>query len=373
MSLDPSFVATAPTIVTSIGIFGTFVGIFAGLLDFDVKDIDKSVPPLLEGLKIAFVTSILGLASATLLKLAQFVMPGRQLAEGVGPDQIHNVLSEIRDDQKSSFAELRGAISGEGDSSVVTQVQKLRTTVSDGQAEFIREFRQFAEKMAEDGSKALIEALENVIRDFNTKISEQFGDNFRQLNEAVGQLLQWQENHKSQVEALTKQFMAALAGVEATRVALRDIADNAERIPQATAQVSEVIAKLQLQIENLESHLEAFQHLRTQAGEALPLIESNLAALTTRMKESQEQVSRELQEGAQKMHDQMERTIDDTTQLLGKQLETLDKQMQDEVQRVVETMGRQLAALSNRFVEDYTPLTEKLQRVVEMAKPVKGI
>jgi len=40
--------------------------------------------------------------------------------------------------------------------------------------------------MAENNSKALIEALQEVIRDFNAKINEQFGENFKQLNEAVG-------------------------------------------------------------------------------------------------------------------------------------------------------------------------------------------
>ena len=55
---------------------------------------------------------------------------------------------------------------------------------------------EFMAKMAENNSKALIQALQEVIRDFNTKISEQFGDNFNQLNSAVGQLLVWQERYR---------------------------------------------------------------------------------------------------------------------------------------------------------------------------------
>jgi len=46
---------------TTIGIFGTFLGIFFGLQDFNVKSIDESIPNLLNGLKTAFVTSLLGL------------------------------------------------------------------------------------------------------------------------------------------------------------------------------------------------------------------------------------------------------------------------------------------------------------------------
>ena len=68
------------------------------------------------------------------------------------------------------------------------------------------DFRDFAEKVTEDGSNALIKALEEVMRDFNAKINEQFGENFKQLNEAVTALLEWQKEHKKQVEELTEIF-----------------------------------------------------------------------------------------------------------------------------------------------------------------------
>ena len=44
--------------------------------------------------------------------------------------------------------DLRTAISSEKDSSLITQVQKLRSTVSDGQNDLIKEFREFATNIA---------------------------------------------------------------------------------------------------------------------------------------------------------------------------------------------------------------------------------
>ena len=44
----------------SFGILGTFMGIVLGLVNFDVDDIQGSIPQLLEGLKFAFTTSIAG-------------------------------------------------------------------------------------------------------------------------------------------------------------------------------------------------------------------------------------------------------------------------------------------------------------------------
>ena len=54
----------APSAMTSLGILGTFFGIFIGLQDFNIDKIDESVPELLEGLKVAFASSILGVAAA---------------------------------------------------------------------------------------------------------------------------------------------------------------------------------------------------------------------------------------------------------------------------------------------------------------------
>jgi hypothetical protein len=57
--------------IVSLGLLGTFVGIVLGLLNFDTQDITASVPPLLEGLKFAFITSIFGMFLSVLLSVLQ--------------------------------------------------------------------------------------------------------------------------------------------------------------------------------------------------------------------------------------------------------------------------------------------------------------
>ena len=50
------FTRSAAAQFTTIGVLGTFFGIFLGLLDFNVANIDASIQQLLTGLKIAFST-----------------------------------------------------------------------------------------------------------------------------------------------------------------------------------------------------------------------------------------------------------------------------------------------------------------------------
>ncbi len=63
--------------IVSTGLLGTFVGIWWGLYNFNTEDIASGVPVLLDGLKFAFVTSITGMALATVLSIAQTIIGNR--------------------------------------------------------------------------------------------------------------------------------------------------------------------------------------------------------------------------------------------------------------------------------------------------------
>lgn len=344
------FYTLAPTLLTTLGVLGTFTGIFLGLLDFDVANIDDSVPRLLDGLKVAFVTSICGMAAMILLRSFQAVVPQPVAGEsGATPDIIHGTLEAIKEGidkasqmEQQALDELRKAVSAEADSSLLTQVQKLRTDVKDGQAELIREFRQFAETMAENNSKAIIEALENVIRDFNTQLNEQFGENFRQLNQAVGALLKWQENYRQHVENLEARFGAAMQGIEASERAIRDIVAHTETIPPALERLEQIVQRIGDATIEFSGLLGTVAGLREQALQAFPVIEKNLNQVTDDLSIAMTAADNRFQEFDQKMEQQLHRSI--------------------------EGLGQRLAALSERFVEDYTPLTERLREIVRLGE-----
>jgi len=57
--------------IVSVGVLGTFVGIFIGLQGFNPDDIMNSVNEILAGLKTAFFTSIVGMSVATILSIIQ--------------------------------------------------------------------------------------------------------------------------------------------------------------------------------------------------------------------------------------------------------------------------------------------------------------
>ncbi|MEI6336407.1 MAG: hypothetical protein WCS87_17765 [Methylococcaceae bacterium] len=60
-----------------------------------------------------------------------------------------------------------------------------------------------------------------------------------------------------------------------------------------------------------------------------------------------------------------------STSVLVQQTQLLDTALQEELKKAIETMGKHLAALSNQFVKDYSPLTDKLREVVKLAEDLK--
>ena len=57
--------------IVSLGVLGTFIGIFIGLQNFNPDDMKNSINGILLGLKTAFYTSIVGMSTALILTIIQ--------------------------------------------------------------------------------------------------------------------------------------------------------------------------------------------------------------------------------------------------------------------------------------------------------------
>ena len=406
---------TIASIVTVIGVLGTFVGIAIGLYYFDTSNIEESVPKLLDGLKIAFATSILGISLSILLKFyALYESKKNPAPAGKTVEDLAGLLEEILAVEKEEGNKTRDtlhaierSLTGREYKTVLTQLQELRTTVSDKQDALISSltvqgneargtlraiersltgegdstvltqlqevsgkqdalissFDKFANKMAENNTNALIKALEGVMRDFNAKINEQFGDNFRQLNEAVGKLNEWQKQYHQQMEELAEEFRIAAESIETSRQSLEVITKRSNTISSAAEKLDPILKAVEEKIKELDTHLKAFSALADKAGTAFPIIEDQLNELTGRIFQKVEDRITAQFASLDKFSTENERTIT-------AQLASLDTMLQEKLTKALESLGNQLFSLSKKFVDDYTPLTEKLSEVVKMANGI---
>lgn len=362
-----------PSLLVSTGIFGTFLGIFFALIDFNVDKVDESIPALLEGLKIAFGTSIVGLFLSLVFRIITYLFIRK------------SVVSEEADvkDLLAKMTEVKDAISGDNETSMNTQIQKLRTSNIDGFKDLKTSFENFAKEMAENNIGALIEAIKKVMEDFNAKINDQLGETFKQLNQSVEKLVIWQDQYKTHVDTMNEKLTKAIESISKAEDSLDKISKSMEILPSSTEELKNLITKIQHQINNLSEHMTAFSEMKNKATNAMPEIEKNLKTITDdltatvktvseNINKSSDQVTssvtsqlKSMDEMAKDMRDSYKQALKETNDALVNQIKGLDESMQKEVTRIIEIMGSKLTSLSNKFVEDYTPLTSQLANLVQ--------
>lgn len=380
-------VVYGPTILTMIGIFGCFLGISLGLMKFNTTDVQGSVPALVDGIKTAFWASVSGVAGALLIKMRLLLLgPPRVPAEG-------NIEEATIDDLAALLRSLHHSLAGKEDSTLLSQTKLMRQESRDGLTSLKNSLDSYMEKIAESNSKALIEALKEVIRDFNTKINEQFGENFKQLNAAVEKILVWQERYRQQMTEMIQQQTLTTSNMADATARYSELVSQSETFSAAANNLASLIKTLELQREQISTSILALGNLLKSAGDNLPKIEAHVTEMTRQLeagvRASNEKISATVTavtQNLQTSHSEMKKLLVEAAEAANKdvnthikqlsentrnQVVTLDKALSEELTKSIQTLGEHLTALSRRFVEDYTPLTERLKLLVQTAGRVQ--
>jgi hypothetical protein len=412
---NPKTFAYAPTILTTTGIFFTFLGVAFGLSDFDTNNVQASVPSLLGGLKTAFWASVAGVGGALTIKFRHFFL-------GVREDQALKKSEEeevTAHDVARLLNGIQHALVGQDEATLISQMKLSRQDTNDRLDALKKAQLEALQQLSEMSSKTLIEALRDVIADFNTKLTEQFGDNFKQLNEAVGKLLAWQDRYRTFIDEITLRLIQVINSMTDASASYSALVGDAERFSKVSADLSGLLSSLETQKQQLTAALKSLADLLLAASGGLPQIESKVVELTNQLsnavKQNQQEVSKTIAENSLLMRtstrdavDQIKvglkeqqgelskalsenaLTIKNSIQAVNQdfdrvnqdfnkqmvelaaktkeQVSALDAALAEELKKSLESLGRQLAALSEKFVSDYGPLTEKLAQVVSLAR-----
>lgn len=162
-----------PTVFTTLGVLGTFVGIYFGLRKFDVNDITGSIPTLLDGLKTAFTTSIWGISLSLLFgKTSQIVLravemkaPPKPTDELAALQEMTLILKDSKDQNHSNFNTLNRSLVGDTDDSLSTQLVKLRNQFTELETKYDKQY-QTLEKVQQalggDGETSLLTQIQKL-------------------------------------------------------------------------------------------------------------------------------------------------------------------------------------------------------------------
>ncbi|HEC1759663.1 TPA: hypothetical protein R1698_001279 [Campylobacter lari] len=379
---------SATSLLITIGICFTFYGISKGLANFDANNIEENLPQLIDGIKTAFLVSVEAVFFAILLKIIALFLEKpfsdkENIEDDIGIEDVVALQKEnlkINQENLSSFSQLLNAVKETNDN-----IKLLRMDNKQGFVDMKNSFENFSKTMAENNSKAFIQALEEVIKDFNNKITEQFGDNFKQLNLAVGALLSWQENYKSYIEKSESNMENLFSSLDKAIKDYSIVVDNSERFFNYTQSFENILKdilnqKIQMQnsIESLDKFLENIQNstsslikeINDYKEQSLNIME-NISKLSLNLEESYVKAgekliadmseyvgkfSTELSNYNEKINTQLIEGLNNASTSINSQVKTLDQ----ELENVLKNLGSNLASISSKFVDDYNSIISNL-------------
>ena len=287
--------------IVSIGVLGTFVGIFIGLQDFNPEDMKNSINHILDGLKTAFFTSIVGMTTAILISIFQRVF--NQNIDDEKNDE--RILLEI----SQKLNALEKLDNTNNTDKIIGELERLRTIQTDARNETEKISKSIDElrinsnqenqklinildtnfekmnnsleiaidKLSKGATEEIIKALKQVIEEFNQELQTQFGENFVELNKAVVNLVTWQENYKTHIETLEQKLIQSTDAIEKSKESLVIISSKNEDIMQVYSELKHIIEIYDRQINELNQHLQTYANLSSHAEDMFLSINKNIS------------------------------------------------------------------------------------------------
>lgn len=356
MDKAPRVCAFLPSLAASIGIFGTFWGIFVGLSEFDSTNIQASVPPLLEGMKTAFCTSLAGMLGSLVLKGFYHGMEDNKSSKE-DPDKsasseellvaIKNQLELI---QKSMSVDADGQLTGvfkklqkdfedlttvsRANKDILGTIEKYMSGDENGReptgislqlkksTEAIQdEFKNFSKEFSKMASESLVEQLKSVVDKFNATLSDLVAQSFKDLQQSTIELNQWQKEYKLMVETenqnmrelidritpLIEKYEEAKQSMMMFSEELLKIESTLQGITGSGEQLAQRGKELADQNKRLETSLLAILGMGEDAKKVIPEISDKMNRIMDEIKREQQSV----RENSEKLINELLRSAED--------------------------------------------------------------
>jgi len=382
------------SIIVSTGVLGTFVGIFVGLLNFDTHNLKISIENILEGLKTAFLTSIVGMGLAIILSIIE-----RYQNRYDTDYKEFQVLNEIKE-QLSKF------LFDKNSNKIIEELERLRLVNNDIKDEIKNintmshlhneEIKKILtsnfetlnyslalaiEHLSKGATEEIIKALKKVIEDFNQELQTQFGENFVKLNEAVLNLLQWQENYKSYIESTEKVLNISLTAIKNSEASLKAIENSQKNINELYKNLEEIIKISKLEIDELNRHLQTYKELSDKAKEYLENLDKvnsqfeNLVNVISNSVNIQQEAikmlvkitSEEIKKYIQQNQYESEKFINEINILF----KNLTNNINNDVMKQQEIIKEFIKTSTNQLINSFEKPKEELNLIIEHFKQIE--
>ena len=372
-----------------------------GLQDFNPANMKNSIDTILIGLKTAFFTSIAGMGTALILSIFQRLL-NRNLDDSENKEMILleiseklNHLEKLNQTQESDkiIGELERLRTVQTDTrdetkKVAISIDELKTNSNEENQALISILNTNFDKMnhsleiaieqlSKGATEEIINALKQVIQEFNQELQTQFGENFVKLNESVINLVEWQNNYKSHIEHIENHLNISSSSIEQSKESLEVISSKNQEVLSVYSQLQDIINVYDRQVQELTQHLQTYAHLSSSAESMFSSITNNISQskaefshLTEHIKnENSKQIDDSKATTAKIANDikikttEIKSNFDEVSngfeknkkelELISKHFKNLGEQIPTSLQISLEKLNRGLTSLTTSFQKNY--------------------
>ena len=344
--------------IVSLGVLGTFIGIFMGLQDFNPNNMKESIDTILVGLKTAFFTSITGMGVALILSIIQKLSPQNhttsQKTDQSLLEEISSKLNLLNNDNNTQ--------------KIVESIEKFRQQSSQSNQALISilnsNFAQMnhalevaIEALSKGATQEIIEALKEVIQQFNQELQSQFGENFVHLNQSVINLLEWQENYKSHIETLEERLNLSTQSIEKSKDSLELISSKNSAIFQVYQELQDIIYTYDKQTQKLNEDLKTYDLLSKNAQNMFSTIQGTVQTI----KEEFVDLSKTVISSNEKQKNSFEKNSAELN-LISNHFKNMGLEIPNALSISLEQLNRGLTTLTKQFQKDYKEIMDNYQQ-----------
>lgn len=315
-----------PTLVSTLGVLGTFWGITKGLMAFDTSNLDQSIPGLLDGLKTAFFTSLAGMIGS--MFLSAFISKKQDERDG-GISDINQAAGEITKSVKAM---------SDANTETMRSIQQQLTEQEADRKAFYRTVGEVMSKIS-DTQKSITSAIDSLVvlqRSQENSLAD-IKEATTQQSVAINSVAKYSQEVSEYTHHLGE-ILDVISGMSGTE----------DEINEKVGKLKEIIHGEVIEIEDnmaktnklLESKFDEFTEL---------LKKSNTEALVEVMKKVTEEFQKQ-------MNSLINKLIQENFDQLNKSVEKLN-QWQQENKEMIASLTHQYREMSDNFEATSTSLT----------------
>lgn len=349
-----------PGIFLAIGIFGTFLGLVTGLMDLklggEVTQMEEGVRRLVEGLSLAFLTSLVGILSSVLF--TAFHKHGVR-ALRLAVEALDRSVARLFPYESEELSARRLL---EDQAEIRRQLQTLATDIGTHVAQTIapameNAVGQHLVPVLKSTQELLRESLQELLHRFTDHATQTQDEAFRRMAEFVGAL---QQSFEQQIHGVAQIIQAASQAQDET---FRRMAEHATRLQGSFEEQIQSVAHIIRETSQAQGRVQADlvefgDQLRQQVTLQMELIDrtSEASRLLNESLQGLRNVTGELAASASQISSSAEHLADSAR---------LAREGQQELRVTIEQQVEALRATRSDVERAWQTITEQTQSIVE--------